>query len=143
MFLIHFKERFTWYPVGPNNCFSGYAIRHSHMLRAGQYFSGFIFLISNQSRDLYLADMEGEKTITDNGLRIQGKGSYSFTIEDNKPYLTLIYATDDKGAVTNNPAYSPEAHKFQITQGSEFMLHDLDENLNLGRGIVAKNFSED
>ena len=103
----------------------------------------FIFLISNQSRDLYLADMEGEKTITDNGLRIRGKGSYSFTIEDNKPYLTLTYATDDKGAITNDPAHSPEAHKFQITQSSEFMLHYLDENLNLGWETVAKNFSED
>jgi len=103
----------------------------------------FIFLISNQSRDMYLADMEGEKSVTDNGIRIRGKGSYSFTIEDNKPYLTLTYATDDKGAITNDPAHSPEAHKFQITLGSEFLLHYLDENLNLGWGTVAKNFSED
>ncbi|MGV8136622.1 MAG: hypothetical protein AB2L20_15540 [Mangrovibacterium sp.] len=103
----------------------------------------FIFLISNESRDLYLADKEPEGETTGNDLRIRGKGNYAFSLEDNKPCLTLTYATDDKGKLTNNPTYSPEAHKFQITRGSEFMLHYLDENLNLGWGTIAKNFSED
>lgn len=125
-------------------------VDHYEVLRASTFENNypvliktpFIFLISNESRDLYLADMKGEKTITDNGLRIRGKGHYAFSMEDDKPYLTLTYATDDKGAITNNPVYSPEAHKFQITQSSEFMLHRLDQNLNLGWETVAKNFSE-
>ncbi len=92
----------------------------------------FLFLINNQARDVYFADMEGEKSITDNGLRVRGKGTYSFTMEDSKPYLILTYSTDENGQLTDDTAIVPTPHKFLITKSSEFILHRLDENLNLG-----------
>ncbi|MDP4268355.1 MAG: hypothetical protein Q8880_13110, partial [Bacteroidota bacterium] len=103
----------------------------------------YIFLINNKSRDMYFADSEGERSITNNGLRIRGKGNYSFTMEDNKPYLTLIYATDDKGDITDDATIAPVSHKFLLTQSSGFVLHRLDVNLNLGWETAAGNYSED
>lgn len=101
----------------------------------------FLFLINNDAKDLLFADMEGEKSITDNGVRVRGKGSYSLTMEDNKPYITLIYATDDNGALTDDANITPAPHKFQITKSSEFALHRLDENLNLGWGTPSASYT--
>ncbi len=103
----------------------------------------FVFLINNKSRDVYFADRKGENSITGNGIRVRGKGSYSLTMEDGKPYLTLIYATDNNGELTNDAAFDPVPHKFQFSQYSEFLLHRLDDNLNLGLETIAGNYSAD
>lgn len=103
----------------------------------------FLFLINNKARDVYFADNSGQKTISDNGLRIQGKGSYTFTMENGKPYLTLIYATDNDGQLTNNAAIAPTPHKFQITKSSEFALHRLDQNLSLNWETPAGSYPVD
>ncbi|SHF58815.1 hypothetical protein SAMN05444274_106287 [Mariniphaga anaerophila] len=103
----------------------------------------FLFLVNNNSRDVYFADDNGEKTITSNGLKIQGKGNYSFAMEDGKPYLTLIYPADENGQLTDATLAVSTPHKFQITQCSEFFLHRLDEYLNLGWETIAKDYSDD
>ncbi len=103
----------------------------------------FLFLINNKARDVYFADKSGQQTISDNGLRIQGKGSYTFTMENGKTYLTLIYATDNNKQLTNNAAIAPTPHKFQITKSSEFALHRLDENLNLDLETSAGSYPVD
>lgn len=102
----------------------------------------FVFLINNKSRDVYFADMDGEKSITENGIRIQGKGTYSLTKGDGKPCLTLIYATNNNGELTNDAAFVPALHKFQITESSEFLRHRLDENLNLGWETLSKVYPD-
>ncbi|MCE5227851.1 MAG: hypothetical protein LLG05_18585 [Porphyromonadaceae bacterium] len=101
----------------------------------------FLFLINNQERDVYFADMEGEKSITENGIQVKGKGSYSFTMEDSQPCLTLTYATDENGQLTDDASTSPTPHKFIITKSSEFVLHRLDENLNLGWDTPSGSYS--
>ncbi len=103
----------------------------------------FVFLINNQSRDVYFADNKGENSLTSNGLRIQGKGNYSFTMENNKPFLTLTYPTDESGQLTDDVSAVATPHKFEITQSSEFLRHRLDENLNLGWETAAKDYPED
>ncbi|MDM8159614.1 hypothetical protein QUH73_07310 [Labilibaculum sp. K2S] len=100
----------------------------------------FVFLINNQARDVYFADMKGENSITNNGIRIKGKGSYSFTMDDGKPYLTLIYPANENGQLTDDTSAVATPHKFEITQSSEFLWHRLDENLNLGWGTIAKAY---
>lgn len=101
----------------------------------------FLFLINNQEREVYFVDMEGEKSITDNGLRVRGKGSYALTMEDGIPYLTLSYASDDKGQLTDDTAIDPIPHKFCITKSSEFALHRIDDNLNLGWQTPSGNYT--
>lgn len=103
----------------------------------------FLFLINNQARDVYFADMEGEKSITDNGLRVRGKGTYSFTMEGSKPYLILTYSTDENGLLADDTAIVPTPHKFLITKSSEFALHRLDENLNLSWGTSSGSYPAD
>ncbi|MGV8134992.1 MAG: hypothetical protein AB2L20_07240 [Mangrovibacterium sp.] len=102
----------------------------------------FVFLINNQTRDVYFADRSGENTLTSNDIRIQGKGSYSFTMEDDKPYLTLTYSEDENGQLTNDASAVPTPHKFEITQSSEFLLHRLDEDLNLEWETIAKAYPD-
>jgi hypothetical protein len=103
----------------------------------------FVFLVNNKSRDLYFADRSGNESITESGVRIKGKGSYSFTMEDNKLYLNLIYASNEKGELTNDAAFAPTSHKFQITEHSEFLLHRLNKNLNLSFETPVKNYPAD
>ncbi len=91
----------------------------------------FLFLVNNQARDVYFVDRE-EISLTDYRLRVLGKGTYTFTIKDNEPSLTLIYAADNDGQLTDDPTIASEPHTFRITRSSEFALHRLDENLNLG-----------
>ncbi len=102
----------------------------------------FVFLINNQARDVYFADRSGENSLTSNGIRIQGKGSYSFTMHDGKPYLTLIYSEDENGQLTDDVSAVSTPHKFEITQSSEFLRHRLDETLNLGWGTIAKAYPD-
>ena len=102
----------------------------------------FVFLINNKERDVYFADQKGENSITSNGIRIQGKGSYSHTMEDDKPYLTLTYSEDENGQLTDDASVVPTPHKFEITQSSEFLRHRLDENLNLGWETIAKTYPD-
>ncbi|MGE4347541.1 MAG: hypothetical protein AB7D46_09020 [Flavobacteriaceae bacterium] len=102
----------------------------------------FVFLINNQARDVYFADRNGENSITSNGIRIQGKGNYSFTMEDNKPSLILTYPADENGQLTDDASAAMTVHKFVITQSSEFLLHRLDENLNLGWQTIAKAYPD-
>jgi hypothetical protein len=103
----------------------------------------FLFLINNKARDVYFADRSGQPTITDNGLRIQGKGTYAFTMENGNTYMTLTYATDNNKKLTNNAAITPAPHKFQITKSSEFALHRLDENLSLNWETPAGSYPVD
>ncbi len=102
----------------------------------------FVFLINNQARDVYFADRKGENSITSNGIRIQGKGSYSFTMGDDKPYLTLTYSEDENGQLIDDASAVPTPHKFEITQSSEFLRHRLDETLNLGWETIAKAYPD-
>ncbi len=102
----------------------------------------FVFLINNKERDVYLADRSGENSLTSNGIKIQGKGTYSFTMEDGKPYLTLIYPGDENGQLTDDVSAVSTPHKFEITQSSEFLRHRLDENLNLGWETIAKAYPD-
>ena len=102
----------------------------------------FVFLINNKARDVYFADRKGENSLTSNGVRIQGKGTYSFTMEDGKPYLILTYSEDENGQLTDDASAVPTPHKFEITQSSEFLRHRLDENLNLGWETIAKAYSD-
>ncbi|WP_321436847.1 hypothetical protein [uncultured Bacteroides sp.] len=103
----------------------------------------FLFLINNKARDVYFVDKSGQQTITDNGLRVQGKGTYTFTVENGKTYLTLIYATDNNKQLTNNAAIAPAPHKIQITKNSEYVLHRLDENLSLNWETPAGSYPID
>ena len=103
----------------------------------------FLFLINNKARDVYFVDKSGQQTITDNGLRVQGKGTYTFTVENGKTYLTLIYATDNNKQLTNNTAITPAPHKIQITKNSEYVLHRLDENLSLNWETPAGSYPID
>ncbi len=102
----------------------------------------FVFLINNKERDVYLADRSGENSLTSNGIKIQGKGTYSFTMEDGKTYLTLIYPGDENGQLTDDVSAVSTPHKFEITQSSEFLRHRLDENLNLGWETIAKAYPD-
>ncbi|TDN98944.1 hypothetical protein [Sunxiuqinia elliptica] len=102
----------------------------------------FVFLINNQARDVYFADRNGENSLTGNGIRIQGKGTYSLTMEDDKPCLTLTYAEDENGQLTDDASAVSTPHKFEITQSSEFLLHRLDETLNLGWETIAKAYPD-
>jgi hypothetical protein len=102
----------------------------------------FVFFINNQARDVYFADGKGVNSITSNGIRIQGKGSYSFTMEDDKPYLTLTYSEDENGQLTDDASAVPTPHKFEVTQSSEFLRHRLDETLNLGWETTAKAYPD-
>ncbi len=102
----------------------------------------FVFLINNKERDVYFADRSGENSLTSNGIKIQGKGTYSFTTEDDKYYLTLTYSEDESGELTDNASVIPTTHKFEITQSSEFLRHRLDENLNLGWETIAKAYPD-
>lgn len=102
----------------------------------------FVFLINNKARDVYFADRKGENSLTSNGVRIQGKGTYSFTMEDGKPYLILTYSEDENGQLTDDASAVPTPHKFEITQSSEFLRHRLDENLNLGWETIAKAYPD-
>ncbi len=102
----------------------------------------FIYLINNQARDVYFADRSGENTPTSNGIRIQGKGSYSFTMEDGKPYLTLTYKENKNGQLTDDISTISTPHKFEITHSSEFLRHQLDGNLNLEWKTVAKAYPD-
>lgn len=101
----------------------------------------FLFLINNQEREVYFVDMEGEKSITDNGLRVRGKGTYAFTMEESKPYLTLTYAADENGQLTDDATIVPVPNRFQITKSSEFTLHRIDDNLNLGWQTPSGNYT--
>jgi hypothetical protein len=102
----------------------------------------FVFLINNRARDVYFADRSGENSAIGNDIRIQGKGSYSFTMENGKPYLTLTYPADENGQLTDAVSAVSTPYKFEITQSSEFMRHRLDENLNLGWGTIAKAYPD-
>ena len=102
----------------------------------------FVFLINNQTRDVYFADRSGENSLTGNGIIIKGKGTYSLTMKDDKPYLTLTYPTDDNGQLADDASAVSTPHKFEITQSSEFLLHRLDVNLNLGWETVAKAYPD-
>lgn len=102
----------------------------------------FVFLINNRARDVYFADRSGENSAIGNDIRIQGKGSYSFTMENGKPYLTLTYPADEIGQLTDAVSAVSTPYKFEITQSSEFMRHRLDENLNLGWGTIAKAYPD-
>ena len=102
----------------------------------------FVYLINNQARDMYFADRSEEYTPTSNDIKIQGKGSYSFTMEDGKPYLTLTYKEDANGQLTEDASAVSTPHKFEITQSSEFLRHRLDENLNLGWDTPSKAYPE-
>ncbi len=102
----------------------------------------FVFLINNKERDVYFADRSGENSLTSNGIEIQGKGTYSFTTEDDKYYLTLTYPEGESGELTDNASVIPTTHKFEITQSSEFLRHRLDENLNLGWETIAKAYPD-
>ncbi len=101
----------------------------------------FVYLINNQARDVYFAKQSDENSLT-NGIIIKGKGSYSFTMEDGKPYLTLTYQEDETGLLADDASATPTPHKFEVTQSSEFLLHRLDENLNLGWETVAKAYPD-
>lgn len=102
----------------------------------------FVYLINNPARDVYFADRSGENSLTGNGIRIQGKGSYSFTMENGNPYLTLTYPADENGQLTDAVSAVSTPHKFEITQCSEFLRHRLDENLNLGWETIAKAYPD-
>ena len=102
----------------------------------------FVFLINNRARDVYFADRSGENSAIGNDIRIQGKGTYSFTMENGKPYLTLTYPADENGQLTDAVSAVSTPYKFEITQSSEFMRHRLDENLNLGWGTIAKAYPD-
>ncbi len=102
----------------------------------------FVFLINNKERDVYFADRSGENSLTSNGIEIQGKGTYSFTTEDDKYYLTLTYPEDESGELTDDASVIATPHKFEITQSSEFSRHRLDENLNLGWETIAKAYPD-
>ena len=102
----------------------------------------FVFLINNKERDVYFADRSGENSLTSNGIEIQGKGTYSFTTEDDKYYLTLTYREDESGQLTDDVSAVSIPHKFEITQSSEFLRHRLDENLNLGWETIAKAYPD-
>ena len=102
----------------------------------------FVFLINNKERDVYFADRSGENSLTSNGIEIQGKGTYSFTTEDDKYYLTLTYPEGESGELTDNASVIATPHKFEITQSSEFLRHRLDENLNLGWETIAKAYPD-
>jgi hypothetical protein len=102
----------------------------------------FVFLINNEARDVYFADRSGENSLTGNGIIIQGKGSYSLTMEDDKYYLTLTYSEDENGQLTDDVSAVSTPHEFEITQSSEFLRHRLDETLNLGWGTIAKAYPD-
>ena len=102
----------------------------------------FVFLINNKERDVYFADRSGENSLTSNGIEIQGKGTYSFTTEDDKYYLTLTYPEGESGELTDDASVIATPHKFEITQSSEFLRHRLDENLNLGWETIAKAYPD-
>ena len=102
----------------------------------------FVFLINNKERDVYFADRSGKNSLTSNGIEIQGKGTYSFTTEDDKYYLTLTYPEDESGQLTDDVSAVSIPHKFEITQSSEFLRHRLDENLNLGWETIAKAYPD-
>nr|WP_320021503.1 hypothetical protein [uncultured Draconibacterium sp.] len=102
----------------------------------------FVFLINNKERDVYFADRSDENSLTSNGIEIQGKGTYSFTMEDDKYYLTLTYPEDESGELTDDASVIATPHKFEITQSSEFLRHRLDENLNLGWETIAKAYPD-
>jgi hypothetical protein len=101
----------------------------------------YLFLVNNRERDVYFADRKGEQTITENGIRIKGKGSYTLVMEAGNPYLELIYATNEDGQLTDDASVAPTSHKFRITRSSEFLLHYLDENLNLGWDTPSGSYS--
>ncbi len=102
----------------------------------------FVYLINNQARDVYFADRSGENSLTGSGIIIKGKGTYSFTMEEGKHYLTLTYPADENGRLTDDVSAISTTQKFEITQSSEFLLHRLDENLNLGWGTPAKAYPD-
>lgn len=102
----------------------------------------FVFLINNKERDVYFADRNDENSLTGNGLIIQGKGSYSFTMEDGKPYLTLTYKENENGQLTDDASAVSTPHKFEIIQSGEFLRHRLDEALNLGWETIAKAYPD-
>lgn len=103
----------------------------------------FLFFVNNVSRDVYFADMSGEKNIIDNGIRIKGKGSYHFSIDGDQTYLELSYAVDNHGELTDNTSFEVKKHIFDITKKTDFILHRLDENLNLGWNTPGSNFSNE
>ena len=102
----------------------------------------FVFLINNKERDVYFADRSGENSLTSNGIEIQGQGTYSFTTEDDKYYLTLTYREDESGQLTDDASVIATPHKFEITRSSEFLRHRLDEDLNLGWETIAKAYPD-
>lgn len=103
----------------------------------------FVFLINNRMRDVYFADRSGENPAIGNDIRILGNGTYSFTMENGKPYLTLTYKEDENGQLTDAVSAVSTPHKFEITQSSEFLLHRLNKNLNLGWETSSKDYSSD
>ncbi|MCI1780195.1 MAG: hypothetical protein LKI53_09630 [Bacteroidales bacterium] len=102
----------------------------------------YIFLVNDKARDLYFADQSGENSLTSNGIKIKGKGNYSFAHEDGKTYLILTYAADEDGKLTDDASVVATSHKFEFTQISDFLLHRLDVNLNLGMGTVGKTYPD-
>jgi len=102
----------------------------------------YVFLINNQARDLCFADWSGGNSQTGSQLIIKGKGTYSLTMEGDKPYLTLIYAEDENGQLTDDASVVSTPHKFEITQSSEFLRHRLDESLNLDWETIAKAYPD-
>ena len=90
----------------------------------------FLFLVNNKARDAYFVNRESI-SLTDYVWKVQGKGTYMINSEDNGHYLTLSYPVDENGKLTDNGTKTSISNKFLITL-SDFALHRLNQNLNLG-----------
>lgn len=95
----------------------------------------FVFLVANEERDLHFFN-QIQTRVTKGDLSKVAQGKYAFSIEGDKFYLTLTYASDDQGRLTD-AAIAPTPHKFLITNtGSDLMVR-LNKSLNLGLPIAS------
>lgn len=90
----------------------------------------FLFLVNNKARDAYFVNRENI-SLTDYVWKVRGKGTYTINTEDNHHYLTLSYPVDENGQLTDDGTKTSISNKFLITL-SDFALHRLNQNLNLG-----------
>lgn len=98
----------------------------------------YVYLLNNNAKDAYFLDRQ---SIGNNDYKIYKKaqGKYEFNVKDGKRYLTLIYASDSNGKLTD-AAIAPTEHEFLITEKTnQEALYKLDVTLGLNWGISAPN----
>lgn len=91
----------------------------------------YFYMVNNKNRDIYFFARESFDKYGVEKLTTAAKGTYAFEIEDDEVYVTLTYPSDSNGRLTDADI-APTPHRFLATQSNEFILHKLNQNLNLG-----------